>query len=125
VVVIWLTTNLFKLTSAALLAVCVVLFVLFRIELAANSELSLALAQARTNEATLSGAIAAQNDRIAALSAESARRTKRAKVAMAAAKPGVTAAERRAAEILAYRPKGADECARLRDVDARLLDGLP
>ncbi len=76
------------------------------------------------NEATQESAIQAQNASIAALKADSDQRAKTLSDALVAARKTALTASQRADKLLALKPKGADVCARVLDVDKAVLEGL-
>lgn len=72
---------------------------------------------------TLEGAIARQNDATAALKADGDRRAAMLADALQTARKASVAATKRADAILAVKPKGADACAQLIDLDRQINGG--
>lgn len=82
------------------------------------------LAQAHTNVATLTGALADQNAKLTAKSAKDAAALAAAQKALTNAKASVAALQKRARATLAYKPVGETSCARTADVIKNYLEGL-
>ena len=83
-----------------------------------------ALSQARSNVTTLEAAVAKQNAEIERQGRLAAERLARTEAALAEAAVGRRDAERRSAGLLKNPPKGDTLDARIRDVDARILEAL-
>jgi uncharacterized protein YlxW (UPF0749 family) len=79
------------------------------------------LAVCQDGRARLQAAVEAQNAAVAALRTESERRAQAVAGALAAATDEAKAATARAGRIAAVEPKGADVCARLLDVDRKIM----
>jgi uncharacterized protein YlxW (UPF0749 family) len=112
--------------GAGLLAVvlAVLLFGQARAAHAARAEagrLRADLAVCQDGRARLQAAVEAQNAAVAALRAAGEQRAQAVAGALAAAKGEAKAASARADRIVAVEPKGADVCARLLDVDRKIM----
>lgn len=82
------------------------------------------LKQCRDNEVELNGAIARQNAAVDRLAAAGARQQAQAAAALSRQRSATSAAQARAAELLAHPPVGIDACQRFMDADAKLLESL-
>jgi uncharacterized protein YlxW (UPF0749 family) len=112
--------------GAGLLAVvlAVLLFGQARAAHAARAEavrLRADLAVCQDGRARLQAAVEAQNAAVTALKAEGERRERAVSSALTVAKGEAKAATERAGRIAAVEPKGADVCARLLDVDRKIM----
>ena len=83
-----------------------------------------ALSQARSNVSALEAAVAKQNAEIERQGRLAAERLARTEAALAEAAAARRDAERRSAGLLKNPPKGETLDARIRDVDARILEAL-
>jgi hypothetical protein len=82
------------------------------------------LATCKANGQTLEASIASQNARVDALKADSDQRAKMLADALVGARKAALTASQRADKLMALKPKGADVCSRVADVDRVVLEGL-
>jgi len=82
------------------------------------------LSTCQGNVAGLESAVKAQNNAVAAMGAESARKMDAASIAVTAAIQGRASAEGRAAKLLRAPPAGIDACARMQAADSAVLETL-
>lgn len=79
------------------------------------------LADCRAEGARLAAALALQNAAVSAMRAEGEARGRALSATLEAAEDEARSADRRAARIAAIEPAGADACARLLDVDRKIM----
>lgn len=89
-----------------------------------NTQLERDLAQARTNVTTVQTALNQANASLRNLSERSQAKLGEAQRAVNAAKAKSAEADRRAQNMLQFKPQGADQCARMLDVDRKFLESL-